>query len=285
MRWTEVSLRVAPSIAEWAGDLLLRWCPQGFAESTDRRGRLRVLRAYLPVGAAGRAALVRLRRDFRRARVPVPVTSRVIRDSGWAGAWKAHARPIKIGRLTVVPSWMPNRAGRGRTVVRLDPGMAFGSGEHPTTQLCLAAIERHMRGGATVIDVGTGSGILAIAAARLGAARVLAIDNDPVAVAVARANVRANRAGSRVSIRTAAGLARVRLRADLIVGNLTAESLPGILADCSRCLRPGGWLIACGFSNVRAGEVREHVTAAGLRVMATERLRGWCAVHAAAVAV
>jgi ribosomal protein L11 methyltransferase len=160
--------------------------------------------------------------------------------------------------------------------------MAFGSGEHPTTQLCLRAIERYTRAGTAVIDVGTGSGILAVAAARLGAARVVATDTDPVAVAAARDNARANRVASRVSVRETDGLRRLRLRAHLIVANLTAGTLPPVLTGARRCLLPGGRFVASGFGPAVARPVARAMRAAGLRPVAVEGLGGWCAVHAVA---
>jgi len=278
--WIEVSVSVLPRQSDRAGDLLLRYCPQGFAEAGARHRRL--LRVYLPSNAAGRLLLTHLRRDLVRVVAPVTIEDRPVVDDHWLGAWKAHARPIHIGRLTVLPTWMAGARVRGRTLVRLDPGMAFGSGEHPSTQLCLAAIERQVRRGVTVIDVGTGSGILAIAAARLGARRVLGIDNDPVAVAVARENVRANRVADQVSIRDGDNLARVRLRADLIVANLTADALPGIVAEVPRRLVPGGRFVGSGFGAARVPEVERTLAVAGLCPIRVDRLRGWRAVHAVA---
>ncbi len=281
MRWLEVAVSVRSTQAERVGDLLLRYCPLGFSE-TAARHRRRVLRIYLPGGAVSRSALPRLRRDLARTVGPAAIESRVVEETAWLDAWKTHARLIRIGRLTILPTWMPERRARARTVVRLDPGMAFGSGEHPSTQLCLAAMERYVRSRARVIDVGTGSGILAVAAARLGAGRVLAIDNDPMAVAVARANIRANRVAGRVRVREGSGLARVRFRADLIVANLTADLLPVILRDVARCLVPGGRFVGAGFGAARVAEVQHAMVAAGLRSTHVDRLRGWRSVHAVA---
>lgn len=162
--------------------------------------------------------------------------------------------------------------------------MAFGSGEHQTTQLCLAALERHLPAGATVIDVGTGSGILAIAAAKLGARRVLAIDTDPAAVRVARANVRANGVNGRVEVRVASGLTHTRLCADVILANLTASTLPRILTGVARLLKPGGWFVGSGFGAAAVREVVREVSSVGLRVERVASLRGWRAVRAVAPA-
>jgi ribosomal protein L11 methyltransferase len=237
-----------------------------------------VLRAYLPRSARGRVALAALRRQLR-ALPCARVSTRVLRDTPWHEAWKAHARPLAIGRLRILPTWWP--APRDRSlVIRLDPGMAFGSGEHPTTQLCLAALERYARPGSVVVDVGTGSGILAIAAARLGARRVIAVDHDSVAVDTARRNVRANRVASTVAVRLARGLPRRRTPADVIVANLTAQTLPPVIGAARRHLRPGGRLVASGFGAGAVRDVQAAMIAAGLRPIRVEALRGWRAVHA-----
>lgn len=279
MKWIEISVRVLPSQVELAGDHLRGLAWQGLWESADKGGRRRVLRAYVPATATGGAAIRGLRRALSPAVSAASVRTRIVQDTTWANAWKARARRIGIGALVIQPSWMKESVP-GRVVVRVDAGMAFGSGEHPSTRLCLRAIERHVRRDATVIDVGTGSGILAIAAAKLGAARVVAIDNDPTAIDVARANVRANRVARQVQVARSDGLARVRARADLITANLTADTLGPILADVRRCLGPGGRFIAAGFGAARVRDVRLQLARAALRVTATEQLRGWCAVHA-----
>lgn len=283
MTWLEVSINVRPSQVEPVAAVALRYAPRGFAEEPGGRGRRRVLRLHIAAGPAGRAVVWRLRRDLRSVAPEARLAFRTVRDAGWRDAWKAHARPVTIGRLTVVPAWWPRSPAPDRVGVRLDPGMAFGSGEHQTTQLCLAAIERHLRPGATVIDVGTGSGILAIAAAKLGAARVLAIDNDPVAVKIARSNARANGVGGRVAVRLAGDLGRTRLRADLIVANLTAQTLPGILRGASRRLTPGGRFVGSGFGPTGVRQVVRELSAVGLRVTHVASLRGWRAVHAVAL--
>src|SRR5690606_26457499 len=118
----------------------------------------------------------------------------------WANAWKEHYRVLRVGeRIVVVPSWLEYEAAPGDVVLQLDPGMAFGTGLHPTTQLCLRLLERYARPGLRTLDIGTGSGILAIAAAKLGAGPILALDNDPVAVGVAAENTARNGVADLVS--------------------------------------------------------------------------------------
>ncbi|MDR7533330.1 MAG: 50S ribosomal protein L11 methyltransferase [Armatimonadota bacterium] len=275
MRWIEVAVAVRPGEVEAAGALLLRAAPAGFAEVLRRRRR--VLLAYLPASAAGRAALRRLRLALRG--LGLHPQARVRSEAGWLVPQHAHHRPVPVGPIEVQPAqWRRPPAG-GRVAVRLDAGMAFGSGTHPTTQLCLRGLLPLARG-ARVIDVGTGSGILAIAAARLGAARVLAIDTDPVAVAVARANVRNNGVGQRVHVRQGDGVRGVRGRADLVLANLTAEEVGRVLPQLVRRLRPGGRVVLSGFSYARAAGVAAAAARCGLAVERVARLRGWAAVHA-----
>lgn len=276
MIWTEVSIEVATSQAESAAAIVLRHCPNGFEEMASR-SRRRLIRAYV---VPGRQALARLRQEVRRVAPSARFSTRRVCDETWQDAWKAHARPIRIGRLTVLPTWWGEPQKDGAVLVRLDPGMAFGSGAHPSTRLCLAALERHVAPGMSVIDVGTGSGVLAIAAARLGAGRVLAIDSDPIALDVARENTIANRVGARVVLYHADSLARVRATADLIVANLTSATLPPFLADIRRLLKRGGRLIASGFGALKERAVRADMEAAGLRPVEVDRFSRWCAVHA-----
>lgn len=281
MRWLEISVGVPPEDSDVAGDCLLRHCPAGFSESAGRsRTRPRVLCCYLPSTRAGRIALARLRRALGHEVASAAISVRVVGDTNWVGMWRAFAKPVHVGRITVVPTWMRPRARPGQALVWLDAGQAFGSGEHPSTQLCLAAVERFVRGGETVIDLGTGSGILAIASARLGARRVLAIDEDGIATSVALANARANGVLGRVMVRRTSGLSRVRLRADLIVANLTPGILAGVLPHVARCLVPGGRFVGSGFGPARAAEVARLAESSGLRVVEIEARRGWRAVHA-----
>ncbi|MDQ7858978.1 MAG: 50S ribosomal protein L11 methyltransferase [Armatimonadota bacterium] len=279
MRWLEVSVTAPEDQAEAAGAVLLQAVPAGLVERPARRGAT-TLQVYLPA-EGGRRPLGGLRRALRRAAPAARVAVRARDDAAWARGWVDRTRPVIAGRVVVAPSWWRGRLPARRATVRIDPGLAFGSGEHATTRLCLDAVGRYVTEGDAVIDVGTGSGVLAIASARLGARRVVATDTDPVAVRVARANVAANRVARRVRVRAAEGLAGVRLRADLIVANLTAPAIAALAAAAARRLAPRGRLVVSGFGAADAPGVARALRAGGLRVRRIVRRRGWCAMHAA----
>lgn len=217
------------------------------------------------------------------------VTTGSVREEDWAEAWKQCYKPVRVSeRLTVKPVWEPYDPRPGEIVIELDPGMAFGTGTHPTTKLCLAALEKTVTGGETVIDVGTGSGILAIGAVKLGAARVLALDLDPVAVASAASNVRLNSLGDRIEVRRSDLLeilgsgeavpAAFRPPADLVTANLLAEIILRLADDVMRVLRPGGVFIASGIYENREDQTARALREAGFVEMERLREERWTAL-------
>ncbi|NMA63551.1 MAG: 50S ribosomal protein L11 methyltransferase [Syntrophomonadaceae bacterium] len=169
-------------------------------------------------------------------------------EESWADSWKEYYHTIRIGeRLVIKPSWEEFTAASDDVVIELDPGMAFGTGLHATTRFCLELMEKRMQGGEKVVDVGTGSGILAISAARLGAAQVTAIDVDEVAVQAARKNVVRNRVEGQVTVLNLNFNHMYENESvDLIIANLTAELVVEILPRVNRMLSPGGQFIASG---------------------------------------
>jgi ribosomal protein L11 methyltransferase len=188
----------------------------------------------------------RLRLDLGEARVAIKPLPR----QNWAESWKRHFRPIEIGnRLLIRPSWSRRRARSGQRVVVLDPGLSFGTGHHPTTLFCLRQLAHLRRRGASqsFLDLGCGSGILAIAAAKLGYSPVVAFDNDPDAVRASRRNIKRNNV--RIALRRA-DLTRLpqfpRRRYDLICANLICDLLENQAARIRNWLKPGGSLVAAG---------------------------------------
>jgi ribosomal protein L11 methyltransferase len=184
-------------------------------------------------------------------------------DQDWGEAWKRGLGAFSVGRVFIRPSWIQAAVPAGAVEVVLDPGMAFGTGTHPTTALCLAALSDLLsaRPGAAVLDVGTGSGLLAIAARKLGAARVRGNDNDPVAVEVARENAARN--GAEVQLSTEP-LPAISGRYDLVVANILANTLVELAPELAAHTAPGGVAVVSGILAPQEAEVRAACAAAGL---------------------
>ena len=272
--WVEVSVVTSPEAAEAVGALLMDLRSGGLVEDRLSPSHVR-LRCYLPpsrsLDGTLRAVRARVRSlaQFGLDPRPARVTHRSVAPHRWATAWRAWVRPVRVGRLLITPSWIRFPSDPGHTLIEIDPGMAFGTGMHPSTRLCLRALLRHLREGGgrippTVVDVGTGSGVLAIAAARLGAARVTAVDIDPVAVEVARANVAQNRVAQRVRVIQGTGLRQVRDRASLILANIIAEEVIDLLPTLRGHLVPGGAFIGSGIIAPRLREVLRATRRVGL---------------------
>jgi len=222
-------------------------------------------------------------------RVPgLELQTRRLIESDWAEAWKAHYRVLHVGKhLVIKPTWCEYAARPDERVIEIDPGMAFGSGLHATTRLCLELLEAHVRPGARVLDVGTGSGILAIAAARLGAGQVLALDNDPMAVRVARQNVAINYLDESISVQEgtltwpAPGAGGRDERSwDVVVANILAETIVELAPAFPACLAPGATLIVSGIIAEQAGQVVDALKQLGLPVIHRRDDGEWVALVA-----
>lgn len=252
-----------------------------------------VIRAYLPAqdpAAAERAvaevdaALGHLQAFGLR---PIGVLqTRFVAEADWAAAWKDHFPVLRVGRRLVIrPSWRRHRRAGDEIVLDLDPGMAFGTGLHPTTRLCLTALEGladagHVGlDGARVLDVGCGSGILSIAAARLGAREVLALDVDPIAVEATIANTRRNRLARRIHARRGS-LPSGAPPFDVVLANLIASLLIELAHPIAEELVTRGRLLASGIFVDREAAVVEAFTSAGLRTTARWAEGDWIAVEA-----
>ena len=204
-----------------------------------------------------------------------------VSEEDWANSWKAYYKPIHIGKkIVIVPAWEKYEEQPGEIIVKMDPGMAFGTGTHETTRLVIELLETYTKKGARVLDVGCGSGILAICAAKLGAALCKAYDIDPVAVRVARENIK-DSGEQNVSCDVSDLLKQVDLsggKYDLICANIVADIIIRMAPDVGSYMKDDAVLLASGIITERAEEVVDALVANGLQV--TERLddNGWCAL-------
>ncbi|HIW32523.1 MAG TPA: 50S ribosomal protein L11 methyltransferase [Candidatus Paenibacillus intestinavium] len=210
-------------------------------------------------------------------------------DEDWANAWKEYFHPIKItDRITIKPTWEQYEASEDELIIELDPGMAFGTGTHPTTSLCLKTLEAVIKGGEEMIDVGTGSGVLAIGALKLGVKNVLALDLDPVAVSSAIENISLNNLSDRAEVKLSDLLGvleskdntdelTVKLPVDLVVANILAEIIMLFVDDVFAALKPGGTYIASGIWKNKEELVEQGLIAAGFEIADKHRDEDWLA--------
>jgi ribosomal protein L11 methyltransferase len=301
--WLELAVEVDIEAVEAVSEILGRVAPGGSSvepafELVDEGLGARVdptrpaiVRAYVPARDA--ASAERAARDAEAAlghlrafglRPIGELRTRLVDEADWADAWKAHFPVMRIGRhLVIRPTWRRHRAAPGDVVIALDPGMAFGTGLHPTTRLCLAALElaaaRGELDGSRVLDVGCGSGILSIAAARLGARRVSGLDIDPIAIEATLANARRNRLARRIRARVGS-LPSGEPPFDLVVANLIASVLVDLAGPLRDELRRGGILLASGIFEDREAEVAAALGEAGLIVVDRSVDGEWVALAA-----
>ncbi|MBC9785037.1 50S ribosomal protein L11 methyltransferase [Heliobacterium chlorum] len=204
-----------------------------------------------------------------------------ILEEDWAHAWKAFFKPEKVGRQIVIrPSWEPYDASDDDLIISIDPGMAFGTGTHPTTVMCIRALEDYIFPGAQVIDVGTGSGVLSIASALLGAGHVIALDNDLVAVNSARENIELNHVDSVVEVRQNDLLAGVQEPVDILVANIVADVIVRLSPQAAELLEPGKLMLASGIIQNRLDDVVDALTANGFVIEELISHGEWAAVVA-----
>ncbi len=251
---------------------------------------------YLPADETGFAKLGEVRlalqalKDARSDCGSLLLTMDNLQDADWENNWKQYYKPIEIGeRLLVVPQWeaeaaRPRAEAAGRVPLILDPGLTFGTGSHATTQLCLQALEQAVRGGERVLDLGCGSGILSIAALKLGAASALAVDIDDKCLDVAYENAALNGIGRDVyTVRAGDVLSDQALRREIgggyqvVLANIVADVIIGLTPVVSSLLAPGGVFLCSGIIDTRAEEVAAALRAAGLTLLSSRSADGWFA--------
>jgi ribosomal protein L11 methyltransferase len=295
--WLRISLEVDPELAEAVSEVLARTLPGGVViESTAIEanaedeghavGPLRVM-GYIPMDAELERHRGEIEQNLRYLGLIQPIPEpqyEKIEDQNWMETWKQHYRPLPVGEhLLIVPAWLQPEAG-GRVPIRIEPGMAFGTGVHPTTQLSLQLIEHYVQPGNSVIDVGCGSAILAIAAAKLGAGRAVAVDIDAVALQNAYLNAELNNVDIEIGegsvAELLAGLYSLQ-QADVVVANILAPVLIRLLNQgLAQLMKAGGVLILSGILAEQEAAVRTALAAAGLQVAAERRIQDWLALAA-----
>ena len=282
MRWVKVAVRTNETAMEAVSAALEALGTGGtlFEDGPTAVGYLPADDRFEPSLDALQAALDRMP-ALGIDPTPAGVTLTFVEDEDWANAWKAHYQPIPISdRVTIAPTWAEYAPRPDEVVIRLDPGMAFGTGGHATTRLCLRALEDLLRGGERVADVGTGSGVLAIGAAMLGAAQVDAVDTDPVAIAAARANFETNGVGDRIDSRVGDRLIGLGGPYDLVIANILPNVVSILAATAFQKLRPGGIYLVSGLTVPYEEDVTEALVDAGFTMEHRWEEERWLALTA-----
>lgn len=297
--WLEISVRVDEEAAEAVSELFNRYSRSGaviehiYSSDDGCHSEVPGTSIYLTVKTYLPLTQTKTRRQLEEALghlshiYPIPAPQfKTLTEKDWAEAWKKHYRPLPVGqRLVIVPSWQTYRPRPGQMTITLDPGMAFGTGLHPTTRLCLEALEQYLPRSndlsphyGRVLDLGTGSGILALAAAKLGAGSVTALDVDPVAVRTARENAIINNLEAVIKVEHGS-LDRVRVEGnpfDLIVVNILADTIARLLeAGLAEHLTLDGILIASGIIEPRGAEVIGIMENQGMTLVERRQEKDW----------
>lgn len=285
--WQELTITVSREAEEAASNILIELGSQGVAidDSADYLGEAGpfgevlpqvkqlntvAITAYYPetvnlemIRQEVKERLTQLR-DFGLEIGETQLTTQQLAEEDWADNWKKYFEPARITHdLTIVPSWTDYEAGPSEKVIKLDPGMAFGTGTHPTTKMSLFALEQVLRSGEIVLDVGTGSGVLSIASSLLGAKEIFAYDLDDVAVRVAQENIALNAGTENIHVAAGDLLKGVDIEADVIVANILADILVNLTDDAYRLLKDEGYLIMSGIISEKWNLVRESAEVAG----------------------
>jgi len=257
---------------------------EDWAEDAIGRPVQHAVTGYIPdeSQAESRCRMLQERLQQLKARLGIvcQASFRELDDQDWAHAWKAYFWPQKIGsRIVVKPTWRDYQAAADDILIELDPGMAFGTGTHPTTALCLNMIEKYLRPGDSLLDVGTGSGILMIAAAKLGAGRLCGVDIDEVALGVAAENLKLNRVGPQMFRLTAAGLgAQTDASFNFIVANIYSHVILELLEDITGLVAPGGIFVSSGIILQNKDGVLSAMRKLGFEILETAAKEDWVAI-------
>jgi ribosomal protein L11 methyltransferase len=285
--WIELRVEIHPSLAEPASNFLIEQDSPGIRQETVKGiagcKRERLI-AYYAKDREFQAIRKKIKRYLgsicKSHRTDFKLTVRTIREEKWAEAWKENFKPIEVTpRLVIKPPWENWPEKPGQIVIEIDPGMAFGTGTHPSTQMCLQFMEEvipSFPGVPSVLDVGTGSGILSIAARKMGVKKITAIDIDPVAIGCARGNARANRAGGGIVFHLGSP-EDLQASFDLVVANLLPQELLIVAPTLARLLAHSGKLIISGFLVNQKREMAAAFGKQGFGEKSARQQKGWAA--------
>ena len=233
-----------------------------------------IIHLYLEPGASQVETLALIAARMEAAGIPYTVETEGVEQEDWQNGWRKYYHPMEIGsRLAVVPSWQQYDTDRVKLI--LDPGLAFGTGGHETTSLCLEALDEQVRGGERVLDIGTGSGILAIAALKLGAASAEGVDIDPVAVRTAGENAALNGVQDKLTVLVGDLSDKASGTYDIITANIVANAILSLAPAVPGLMAEGATFIASGIIDSRKDEVIAGLKKAGLAVVEVKEKRGW----------
>jgi ribosomal protein L11 methyltransferase len=300
-QWIEIAVEVDGEAAEAVAEVLERYGHQGVAleqagffidtweDEVPPPERI-IVKAYMPADASAPDKQQQLRDalHYMNALIDVPQPSfRILEETDWAEAWKAHYHPLRIGRRVYIrPSWIEvDDASESDVLIALDPGMAFGTGTHPSTQLCLISCEDILEAhpGWDVLDLGCGSGILSIAAAKLGAGKILALDTDDIAVRVTNENAAINGVADRIQAQSGslASLTHAARRFDLALVNILAKVIIQMCDEgLGTVIRPGGVAVFGGIIHDQADEVEAALIKTGLEPYRRLTSGDWTVIEA-----
>jgi ribosomal protein L11 methyltransferase len=272
MTWWAIDVRTSAGQRDSVGAWLVARTGQAVEERDDG-----TLVAFAPDEEAVAALVEELGREVA---APVVIEPRRVESTDWSTRWREGLGPRKLGRLTIIPSWLPEASEPDPLTIVLDPETAFGSGEHGSTRAALTLLSRLLRAGDRVIDLGSGSGILTIAAIKLGAARAIGIEIDAEANEVAARNAARNGVSDRVEFLEgdAAVLAPLVGPADLLLSNILRAVNTALLPVITRAVRPGGIAIFSGMEQPEAEEFRRILTDAGFKLVQETLDAGWWGV-------
>ena len=280
MKWAQVKITTSQEASDAVANYLFERDATGVEIRDEPSSNSPALISYFPMDDLVGERVQNLR-DFLATLLqvgidtqPATVSLRCIEEENWSEQWRSAFPPQKIGkRLIIAPTWDDVTPKSSEVLIRLDPGMAFGTGQHPTTQLSLELLEAAIRDSDVVADIGTGSGILAIAAAKLGAKWIDAIDLDAAAIPIAQHNIQLNGVESVVGLHHADGLNALDRKYPLIVANILTKVILPMIPKCLKCLKPAGRLILSGIMASEAQKVEDQLKANGFRVLEVRQLK------------